>query len=131
MRITGTRRSKPLARQLRRSLSFPEVLLWLQLRRRPAGLRFRRQHAAGAYVLDFFCAPANLAVEVDGEAHDRGDRPYRDEVRDLWLRSQGLEVMRIPAREVLADLEAVVLLIIARSMERMPPPPPVAVPLPR
>ncbi|KTF69801.1 endonuclease domain-containing protein [Sphingomonas sp. HT-1] len=112
-------------------MSLPEVLLWQELRMRPEALRFRRQHPAGPYVLDFFCARHKLAVEVDGEAHARGDRPARDVVRDAWLRAQGVRVLRIAAAEVLADVEAVVLHIgrVARGEYPStgfagPPPPP-------
>jgi very-short-patch-repair endonuclease len=97
-----------MARALRDDMSFPEVLLWRALRSRPAGLKFRRQHPAGPYVLDFFCASRLLAVEVDGEAHDRGDRPERDAIRDAWLAAHGLSVVRMPARDILTDLDAVV-----------------------
>ena len=54
------------ARRLRRALSPPEA---------PA---FRRQHPIGPCVLDFYCAKARLAVELDGMSHDIGDRPQRD-----------------------------------------------------
>jgi very-short-patch-repair endonuclease len=96
----------------------PEIGLWLALRQNDAGLRFRRQHAAGAYVLDFYCAPAMLAVEVDGEAHARGDRPARDAVRDRWLAAQGVRVLRYPASEVLSNLEGVVREIVMVAIER-------------
>ena len=96
------------ARNLRKEMSLPEVLLWRELRRRPAGLKFRKQHPAGPYIADFFCHEARLIVEVDGEAHERGDRPSRDAVRDSWFAERRFRTMRIPAREVLADLEAVV-----------------------
>jgi very-short-patch-repair endonuclease len=88
-------------------MTLPEVLLWRELRKRPGGLRFRRQHPAGPYVLDFFCATANLAVEVDGEAHSRGDRPQRDVTRDTWLHGRGIQVIRIPAADVLKNLDGV------------------------
>jgi very-short-patch-repair endonuclease len=107
MRVKGERSAKGDARQLRRSMSLPEVLLWRELRKRPDGLRFRRQHPAGHYVLDFYCATANVAIEVDGEAHSRGDRPARDSTRDAWLDSQGVRVLRIPATDVLKNLEGV------------------------
>jgi hypothetical protein len=49
-------------------MTLPEVVLWQCLRQRPEGLKFRRQHPTGPYVLDFFCSDARLAIEVDGEA---------------------------------------------------------------
>lgn len=108
------------ARALRRAMTAPEVALWSVLRARPGGLKFRRQHPAGPFVLDFYCAAAMLAVEVDGEAHDRGDRPARDQRRDAMLATHGIETLRIPARAVLADLEAVVRLVVAAAQVRMP-----------
>ena len=89
------------ARQFRRELSLPEKLLWVRIRRNE--LNFRRQHPIGEYVLDFYCPAAKLAIEVDGAAHDFGDRPQRDERRTSWLNEQGVEVLRIPAKDVLAD----------------------------
>jgi very-short-patch-repair endonuclease len=69
---------------------------------------FRRQHAIGPYVLDFYCAKARLAVEIDGLSHDLGDRPERDSRRDAWLRGQGIIVMRIPAVEIGSRIDDVV-----------------------
>ena len=95
------------ARKLRAKMSLPEVLLWQELRRKAGDVRVRRQHPVGRYVLDFYVAALKLAIEIDGEAHDMGDRPERDIARDEWLRSQGIEVMRIPAREVLRDANGI------------------------
>jgi len=53
------------ARQLRRKMSLPEVVLWQQLRKRPAGIRFRRQFPCYGYVVDFACLERRLAIEVD------------------------------------------------------------------
>ena len=113
--LQGPERTIRRARQLRREMSLPEILLWQMLRKRPGGLRFRHQHPAGRYVADFFCHEARLVVEVDGEAHDRGDRPRRDQERDAWFAARRFQVLRIPAREVLSDLENVVRGIVAAS----------------
>jgi len=83
----------------------PEIRLWQLLRSRPAGLKFRHQHPAGPYVLDFYCAAAKLAIEIDGLAHDMGDNPARDERRDLWLRERGYRILRIPAAELRNNAE--------------------------
>ena len=79
------------AKALRRTLTKPEAMLWRYLRASPQGLRFRKQHPAGRFILDFFCARANLAIEIDGFAHDMGDRPARDAQRDQWLALQRIE----------------------------------------
>jgi len=59
-----------------------------------------------------------LAIEADGEAHASGDRPARDAVRDAWLASQGVRVLRYPASEVLTNLEGVVCQIIEVATHR-------------
>ena len=102
------------ARALRRVMTLPEVLLWRALRQRPSGLKFRRQHPAGPFVLDFYCEAAALAIEVDGMAHDMGDNPERDARRDAWLAERGITSLRIPAADMLRDLEAVVRQVVDR-----------------
>jgi len=118
MRLTGSKNGRSNAKRLRAEMTSPEIALWLALRRNDAGLRFRRQHAAGNYVLDFYCAPVKLAIEVDGEAHSRGDRPERDALRDAWLAAQGVRVLRYPASDILSELEAVVRQIMIVAIER-------------
>jgi len=56
-------------------------------------------------VLDFYCAKARLAVEIDGMSHDMGDRPERDVRRDAWLKARGVTVMRIAAGEAMARID--------------------------
>jgi len=92
------------ARKLRREMSLPEVLLWQALRCRPGGFKFRRQVPLAPYTVDFACLSARLVIEIDGEAHNRADVPRRDCVRDADLRDQGFVVLRVTARDVLADL---------------------------
>ena len=88
-------------------MSLPEVLLWNLLRNSPDGVHFRRQERHGKYVLDFSCAKAKVCIEVDGIAHNMGERPARDDERDAELRADGIEVMRIPATEVLKSPEEI------------------------
>ena len=104
------------ARKLRREMSLPEVLLWQELRKKPGGLKFRRQVPLAPYTADFACLSARLIVEVDGEVHDRGDAPSYDAERDRELVSRGFTVLRIPARDVLNDLESVLNGIVARCV---------------
>ncbi|WP_353200437.1 endonuclease domain-containing protein [Sandarakinorhabdus sp.] len=114
--LTGPKSTQRKARALRRQLTLPEVMLWQQLRQSPAGLRFRRQHPAGPYVLDFYCAIRLLAIEVDGAVHDLEAQWQHDLARDSWLVGQGIMVMRVPAREVLVDCGAVVDRIVVTAL---------------
>ena len=103
--VTATDRAYKIARSQRRNLSLPERLLWVRLR--TSDVRIRKQHPIGPYVLDFYCAARKLAIEVDGMAHDMGDRPQRDDARTAWLKQQGLNVLRISAKDVLADPDTI------------------------
>jgi very-short-patch-repair endonuclease len=107
------------AQRLRRVLSPPEARLWNKLRTRTAdGPVFRRQHPIGPYVLDFYCAKARLAVEIDGVSHDMGDRPQRDERRDAWLKKGGITVVRIPAMELRNGIDEAADAIVRMAMEK-------------
>ena len=103
--VATSDRAYKKARQLRRNLSLPEKLLWVRLR--GSDVRIRRQHPIGAYILDFYCPAAKLAIEIDGAAHDFGNRPQRDDTRTEWLKAQGIAVLRIPAKDVLRDADDV------------------------
>ncbi|WP_396594161.1 endonuclease domain-containing protein [Brevundimonas sp. R86498] len=93
---------------LRRTLTPPEARLWVHLRgRQLGGLKFRRQHPVGAYVLDFYCAEARLAVEVDGQMHAEADRAEHDLRRTSWLEAQDIAVLRIVAEDVRVTLDGV------------------------
>jgi very-short-patch-repair endonuclease len=89
-----------IARELRSGMTAPERTLWSIPRRNQTGLRFRRQHPLGRYVLDFYCASAKLCVEIDGPAHEEWGQIERDAVRDTWLNAQGITVVRFTVTDV-------------------------------
>ena len=99
-------------------MSLPEVLLWQILRTQPGYIKFRRQHPIGPYVLDFYVLELKLGIEIDGASHDMGDRPERDQTRERWLESHGITVLRINAKDVLADPAAVADSIVRLCTER-------------
>jgi very-short-patch-repair endonuclease len=100
-------------------MTAPEAKLWISLRgHRADGLKFRRQHPIGPFVLDFYCDKARLAVEVDGFVHATGDHPDRDERRDAWLAMRGIRTLRIDARDVREDADSVVRTIVAWARAR-------------
>ena len=105
-----------LARKLRRTMSVPEALLWRELRAEKLGFKVRRQHPIGPYVADFYVRAASLIIEIDGHAHDYGERPSRDVARDRYLSERGCRVLRISARDVLRNLDEVLLLVAEQVM---------------
>ena len=111
-----TKRTVRIARQLRRTMTLPEVLLWQALK--PADVNVRKQHPCGPFVVDFYCAAAKLVIEIEGIVHDMGERPERDAARFAWLERQGYAVLRIPATEVLKDVGEVAEAIVAACRER-------------
>jgi very-short-patch-repair endonuclease len=104
--VSAPKRTVKRARRLRVDMSLPEVMFWNILRTRPGGLKFRRQHPVGPYVLDFYCLERRVAIEIDGIAHDMGDRPTRDAARDAWLLARRIKIFRIAAKDVLKDAGA-------------------------
>jgi very-short-patch-repair endonuclease len=99
-------------------MTLPEVKLWSELRKRPGGFKFRRQHPIETYVLDFYCPEARLAIEVDGIAHDIGSRPMHDGERDKRLEKRAVRTLRVPAKDLLNDIESVVRMVIAECQVR-------------
>ena len=118
--MDGPARTKSVAERLRREMSPPEVILWQHLRaERLEGLRFRRQHPVGRFVLDFYCDAARLAVEVDGAQHFEDDAVARDAERDAWCASRGIETLRVPAIDVFSELNGVLRLILHVAQTRV------------
>ena len=106
-RIRGTTREiDAAARELRQNTTQAERRLWGALKeRRLLGLRFRRQHPVGPFILDFYCPACKLVVELDGPVHD-GQVEY-DEARTEQLQQYGYRVVRFRNEEVLTDLDSV------------------------
>jgi very-short-patch-repair endonuclease len=105
-RFNRTPAKTAFARELRRPLSEAEARLWCVLRRSTLGAPFRKQHPVGPYMLDIYCAPLKLCVEVDGSQH-RGQEAY-DDARTEFLNDQGIEVIRFWAIDVFQNLDGVV-----------------------
>jgi len=112
-------------------MSLPEVILWKALQSRPDGLKFRKQYPIGRMTADFACLSHRLIIEVDGESHGQADQMRCDQARDAFLKEEGFEVMRVTARDVLKNLDGVVLGIVAHCSEVGPLHQPSAGPPPR
>jgi very-short-patch-repair endonuclease len=111
--IRGTSREvEEAARRMRAAPTPAEDALWRALQRKQvAGLKFRRQHPVGRFVLDFYCPSHRLVIEVDGAVHDA--QQQRDDERTRVLETHGCRVLRFRNEDVLRDLPAVVARIAA------------------
>ena len=117
------------ARPLRRNLTDSEKALWSQLRKKQLfGIQFYRQKPIGEPIVDFFSPGARLVVEVDGSQHIGDAQVQKDRIRDGYLASLGLKVLRCNSREVLKEGDAVVESIYQAMTEQLnaeiPPGPP-------
>jgi very-short-patch-repair endonuclease len=96
------------ARELRKSATDAEELLWKCLRDRALeGFKFRRQHPIKRYIADFFCQEANLVIEVEGSVHDERNQEEYDKIRKESLEGLGCTVLRFRNEDVLSDVEGV------------------------
>ncbi len=98
---------KNFARHLRRAATEAEVTMWQLLRNRERGVKFRRQHAIGPFIVDFYCSEAKLVVECDGALHFTDEGRMRDERRTRWLNSQDIEVIRFTSHAIADDIQRV------------------------
>jgi very-short-patch-repair endonuclease len=95
------------ALRMRRVPTLAEDLLWQRLRGgKVDGLKFRRQHAVGKFIVDFYCVTAALVIEVDGPIHEY--QRDRDAERQTYLEAMGLTVLRFTNAEVVSDIDQVV-----------------------
>lgn len=98
---------KSRARELRKTMTPAEKLLWDCLRKRQLnGMHFRKQHPYGIYILDFYCFKANLAIEIDGLIHLK--RKAYDKERAEFLESSGLKVLRFKNKDIEKRIEWVI-----------------------
>src|SRR3546814_16863855 len=71
------------------------------------GHKFRRQQVIGWHIADFVCSSAKLIVEVDGDTHEE----VSDRARDKALAEQGYRTVRITNRDVMSNIDGVLLFV--------------------
>jgi very-short-patch-repair endonuclease len=95
-------------RAMRTDPTRAEDKLWKGLRNRQlVGMKFRRQHFLGPYIVDFYCHEASLAIELDGSGHQDMDQADYDQIRSMELEGMGVKVIRFWNQEVVNNLEGV------------------------
>jgi very-short-patch-repair endonuclease len=102
------KRLTDLAKGLRKRSTDVERLLWSYLRAgRFEGLKFRRQHPIGQYIVDFVCLERKLIIELDGGQHALPDEIMKDRQRDIWLEKERYTIMRFWDNEVLMNTNGI------------------------
>jgi len=97
-----------LKRQLHSEMTRAEKRFWSRLRMKQVqGLKFRRQHGIGAFIVDFYCPEGSLVIEVDGDTHADENQVRKDKQRETYLRSLGLRVIRYMNDDILNNVDGV------------------------
>ena len=109
MKIYYNPKLKYLSRKLRNESTQSEILLWNELKgKKIKGYQFMRQKPIGEYIVDFFCSPLKLIIEIDGSSHDFDDVFNRDILKQNYLESIGLHVLRFDDLEVKRNINNVI-----------------------
>ncbi len=82
------------ARELRNNATHTETILWGYLKTKPFAFKFRRQHPYSIYILDFYCHPLKVVIEVDGSIHELDEIKKNAKVRQKLLENDGSTVIR-------------------------------------
>ena len=94
------------AKNLRHNMTKEERHLWFDfLVEYP--VRIQRQKTIANYILDFYCAKARLAIELDGSQHYEPTNHQYDELRTKQLELMGIKVLRFTNLEIWQNFAAV------------------------
>jgi very-short-patch-repair endonuclease len=92
-------------RERRKNATLGEKTLWSALRDHRRGIKFRREHSKGNFILDLYAPDIDLCIEIDGATHDSPEAQSYDQFRQCILESEGITVIRFKDADVLEDLE--------------------------
>jgi len=111
-----------LAKELRKSMTPCEKLLWNRLRRKNIlGVKFRRQHPIGYYIADFYCHEIRLVIEVDGPVHYSLPQKEHDRNRNFEMDRLGIQVLRLTNNDIKQHLGSVIQTIRKEISQRLLP----------
>lgn len=100
------------SRTLRHNQTDAERIIWNRLRNLQLdGIKFRRQHPIGDYIVDFVSLNKKVIIEIDGGQHNEKYIIEKDKGRTHWLESEGYRVLRFWNNDVLSNTEGVFLII--------------------
>ncbi|MBF8151631.1 endonuclease domain-containing protein [Winogradskyella sp. F6397] len=100
---------KERARQLRKSSTLQEVLLWQHIKQRAYGVQFHRQVPMLNYIVDFYCHEIRLVIEIDGDSHEYNFQ--YDAKRQSELEAYDVTFLRFSNDDVKKNMFSVLLVI--------------------
>ena len=105
---SGFRRTIPLRRRLRQDTTPAEQMFWARVANKQfLGLKFRKQHGIGGYIVDFYCPALKLVIEIDGDSHFMNENLQIDAERTKYLESLGYKIIRYNNHDVLTNIDGV------------------------
>jgi len=114
-------KNKARRSRLRKIQTTPEKHLWTAIKNKQLGIKFRRQHGIGNYIVDFYCAELGLILEVDGDSHYSPGEILKDNRRTAFLESKKLVVLRFTNKDVMNNLNGV-LEVLSEKIKKTAPP---------
>jgi very-short-patch-repair endonuclease len=115
-RVFNLNKNQDIRVKLRSNMPEPERRLWLRIKAKQLGVKFRRQHGVGDYIVDFYCSEKQLVIELDGDSHYSEEAQGYDRERDRYLESIGLAVLRFTNDQIMNELDSV-LEVLLREMQ--------------
>lgn len=108
MKVFNRDETKEHRRQLRKSQTEAERILWRKLRNKQMhGYKIFRQYGIGLYIVDFYCPETKFVIEVDGGQHFSEKQQSYDKQREDFMKGLGLRTIRITNNDVFKNMEAV------------------------
>jgi len=110
--MTRTKRGNPrfrtLRSKLRSQMTSPEQVMWTHLRSKQFNsLKFRRQHGIGDFIVDFYCPEKHVVIEIDGDTHAEEKQIQLDKIRESYLKSLGVRIIRYCNYDIMTNIEGV------------------------
>ena len=116
--LSYNRNHKGLSRNLRKEMTDAEWILWSKIKgKQLSGVQFYRQKPVGEYIVDFYSSSIRMVIELDGGQHFEPENMEKDRLRDDYLKSKGLQVLRFDNHEVIKNLSGV-LDVIYKEIEK-------------
>ncbi len=104
MRIYYNPKLKEVARNLRNNMTIAEKSAWRMLKSKQfMGLDFHRQKPIGNFIADFYCSELSLVIEIDGVSHNDDEVKRKDEMKEQYFKSIGLNILRFTDDQVIGN----------------------------